>query len=241
MLTNFFITKEATDKFFYELAKEYKKKTRFPLEIIIVGGGVIIINYSFRLMSQDIDALFNYKDDYVKQCIYKVAEKMHIPSDWLNDDFIKSDSYTPKIRQYSMFYKTYSQVLTVRLVEREYLIAMKLVAASTREYKYDHSDIVGVLKEEKNKGNPVTREEINSALMNLYGRLDIVSDEMFKKLDEMLSTEDLETLFNNAVERERQIREELTRLEQQGLVVRRSNIKEIVDMIKDRLFKESKK
>ena len=87
MFTKFVITKDNADSYFYEFAKEYKKKARVPIEIILVGGGAILLKYDFRIMSVDYDALFSYKDDYVKQCIYNVAEKLHIPSDWLNDDF----------------------------------------------------------------------------------------------------------------------------------------------------------
>lgn len=241
MFTNFSITKDNADSFFYELAKEYKKKTKFPLEIIVVGGGAIIIKYGFRLMSLDYDVLFSYKDDYVKQCIYNVANKLHIPSDWLNDDFIKSDSYTPKIRQYSTFYKTFSNILNVRLVEREYLIAMKLVSSSTREYKHDKSDIIGILIEEKKKGTPVSRQEIDTAIMNLYGKADVVSEAMYQNLDQMLSSKDLEDLYQKTVEREQRIREELTELEQQGMVVRRSNIADVVKTITERIDKETKK
>lgn len=242
MFTNFSISKDNADKFFYELAKEYKKKTKFPLEIVVVGGGAIIIKYGFRLMSLDYDVIFNYKDDYVKQCIYNVAEKLHIPSDWINDDFIKSDSYTPKIIQYSTFYKTFSNIVTVRIVEREYLIAMKLVSGSTREYKHDKSDIVGILLEEMKNNHSVTRQEINTAIINLYGSYNVISDKMYETLNTMLSLNqvELEQLYKDTVARESKIREELTKLEKGGLVVRRHNIKGVVDEIQAKLDTESK-
>ena len=70
MFTKFAITKENADSFIYEFAKEYKKKAKYPLEIILVGGGAILLKYNFRIMSLDYDGLFSYKDDYIKQCIY---------------------------------------------------------------------------------------------------------------------------------------------------------------------------
>ena len=235
MFTKFTITKENADLYFYELAKEYKKKTRFPLEIILVGGGAILLKYNFRIMSIDYDGLFSYKDDYVKQCIYNVAEKLKIPSDWLNDDFIKSDSYTPKIRQYSTFYKTYSNLINVRVVEREYLVAMKLM--SGRHYKHDLSDIVGIIMEENNK-NPITKRDVETAITNLYGEDAHISDEMNVFLDSVFNNPDLATLYDQISNQEQTIRNELTVLEQEGVAVRRSNIKDVVKMIEDKLNKK---
>lgn len=54
---------------------------------------------------------------------------------------MKTASYTPKLRYYSKYYKTFSNVLTVRTVTAEYLVAMKL--KSGRKYKNDLSDVVG--------------------------------------------------------------------------------------------------
>lgn len=235
MFTNFSITKENADYFIYEFAKEYRKKAKLPIEIILVGGGAILLKYSFRIMSLDYDALFSYKDDYVKQCIYNVADKLHIPSDWLNDDFVKSDSYTPKLKQYSNFFKTYLNIVNVRIVEREYLVAMKIM--SGRHYKHDLSDIVGIIMEEQNI-KPITKEEIFTALFNLYGKDVQIGDEMKEFIDRIFSTNDLKELFTQLSEKEQNIRGELTKLERDGMVVRRSNVKDVVKMIEDKLDKK---
>ena len=235
MLTNFIITKDNADHYFYELAKEYKKKARFPLEIVLVGGGAILLKYDFRIMSIDYDALFSYKDSYVKQCIYSVAEKLDIPIDWLNDDFINSNSYTDKIKQYSTFYKTYSNVINVRVVEREYLVAMKIM--SGRHYKHDLSDIVGIIMEEKDK-RPITKEEIQIALINLYGKDVQISNEMKELIEKIFNTDDLRTLFNQLSERERMIRDEIITLEKGGAVIGQSNVNEVVKIIEEKLNKK---
>ena len=62
---------------------------------------------------------------------------------WINTDFMKTTSYTPNLVQYSRYYKTFSNILQIRTISAEYLVAMKLM--SYREYKNDKSDIVGVL------------------------------------------------------------------------------------------------
>lgn len=61
MLSNDTITftKNNLDTYLKELAKEYKKLggKRIPAEIILVGGASVLINYGFREMTTDIDAL----------------------------------------------------------------------------------------------------------------------------------------------------------------------------------------
>ena len=54
----FELTKKNLDLYLKEVAKEYRKLNRNGMhaEIIIVGGGSILINYSFRLSTTDIDA-----------------------------------------------------------------------------------------------------------------------------------------------------------------------------------------
>ena len=77
----------------------------------------------------------------------------------------------------SVYYKTYSNILTVRTVAAEYLIAMKLL--SGRKYKYDLSDIAGILTEHQKNGKPITREAVDKAVITLYGdwsRIPVDSD-----------------------------------------------------------------
>lgn len=240
MSTKFSITKENADLYLYEFAKEYKKKTRVPLEIVLVGGVAIILKYNFRIMSMDYDVLFDHRDSYLKQCINNIADKFDLPTDWLNDDFKKSDSYSPKLYQYSRYYKTYRNVVNVRIVDREYLLAMKLVAG--RNYKHDLSDIVGILIEEKNNNNPVSKEEIYTALMNLYGTTDIVSDEMKQFLDDIYAQKDLEQFFNETVDDEIAVRTEMMRISNSGPgAIPRGHFKDVANEVKKRILSEKKK
>ena len=52
-------TKEKLDCYLKELAKQFRKKngTRMPAEIILIGGASILINYGFREMTYDMDAI----------------------------------------------------------------------------------------------------------------------------------------------------------------------------------------
>lgn len=158
-----------------DLKKTYGRKT--VIEIVVVGGASIALNYSFRQGTTDIDALVSDGVFSIKESVYRVAEKMGLPDDWINNDFIKTSSYSRKLIGCSSYYKTFNQVLEVRVIKDEFLIATKLVSA--RKYKYDLSDIVGIISE-----NPsITKEMIESAVTLIYGDKAYVKDEMWEFLD----------------------------------------------------------
>ena len=149
-------TKENLEGYLKELAKEYRKRGHgAPAEMILVGGASVLINYGFRASSYDIDASYD-SPAIMKEAINAVGDKFGLPNGWVNDDFKKTASYTPKIVQYSEYYKTFSGVLQIRTVRSEYLVAMKLV--SGRQYKKDLSDIAGIVYEQQMAGKPLTYE-----------------------------------------------------------------------------------
>ena len=144
-------TIENLDYYLNELAKDYAKLTKrnkVPIEIVIVGGASILINYEFRNSTNDVDAIINW--GFLDQSIKNISQKFDLEKNWLNSDFIKTRSYTPKLMEFSTFYKCFKKILNVRTVKSEYLIAMKMV--SGRVYKNDLSDIVGILLAEHQKG-----------------------------------------------------------------------------------------
>lgn len=148
-------TKENIDLYLKDLAYEYRKmsKQRVPTEIILVGGASILINYGFRNMTSDIDAII-HSASLIKEAINHVGERYNLPAGWLNQDFVMTQSYSSTLIRISKYYKTYFGVLTVRTVDAEYLIAMKL--KSGRQYKSDLSDIIGILSEHSKHNKPIT-------------------------------------------------------------------------------------
>ena len=160
--------KDNLDLFLKELAKEYKKLAggNMPAEIILIGGAAVIENYGFRDMTTDIDAVINAASA-MKDAINRVGDRFDLPNGWLNADFQKTGSYSRKLFQYSSFYRTFNQVLNVRVVTGEYLIAMKLRAF--RQYKNDLSDMIGILTEHEKRGDPMTLDRIEKAVTDLYG------------------------------------------------------------------------
>ena len=200
-------SKELLDRVFSEIAKQLKKRLvgkRFSYEIIIVGGASILLNYSFRSSTLDIDCL-DVNDALMNDIINNVSEKYKLPTGWINTDFTKTNSYTPKLIQYSSFYKSYSNdSLIIRTVKDQYLIAMKMVAA--REYKHDYSDIFGIIKENKD----LSFEQIEKAIINLYGSTEKVSDEMINFVKTLLTSNSF--TFEDIEKKEEDYRDEILKI-----------------------------
>ncbi len=165
--TNTF-TKENLNTYLSELAKQYRKLNgkSVKAEIILVGGAAVLANYDFRDMTTDVDALIQATSS-LKDAINIVGDKYNLPNGWLNADFTRTASYSMKLVQHSQYYRTFSNVLQVRTVNAEYLVAMKLM--SGRQYKHDLSDVIGILVEHLEKGSPLTLADIEKAVMELYG------------------------------------------------------------------------
>lgn len=187
-------TRENLDYYLKELAKEFRRRNgkTTPAELILVGGAAILANYGFREMTYDIDAVI-IASSAMKEAIHAVGDRFNLPNGWLNTDFKTTRSYSPKLAQYSKYYRTYSNVLNVRTISAEYLIAMKLM--SGRRYKKDLSDIIGILSEQKRMGETLTYRQIDCAVNNLYGGWENISEYAVRFLRAALESDNLEELF----------------------------------------------
>ena len=188
------LTKENLDIYLRELGKQYRKLVgkNVPAELTIVGGAAVLICYGFRDMTNDIDAVVQ-AGSAMKEAADIVRDKYGLSNSWLNSDFIHTASYTDKLAFYSTYYKTFSNVLTVRVVEREYLISMKLM--SGRIYKNDISDIIGILLSERNKENGISLENIIDASEKLYGRWENIPERSRKCIESVFAGNGLDELY----------------------------------------------
>ena len=82
------IMKENAYQILKAFAKEYKKQYGIcsPAEIIIVGGGSILLNYGFREYTQDFDILVQSMNT-IKSVAYRVADMYNLPINWMNTFF----------------------------------------------------------------------------------------------------------------------------------------------------------
>ena len=192
----FELTKENINAYLLDVAKEYRRLggKKMPAEMIVIGGASILLNYGFRTMTNDIDAML-FAPSAMKEAINKVGDLRGLPRGWLNEDFRMTKSYSPALVRYSTYYKTFANVLEVRTIKAEYLIAMKLT--SMREYKHDYSDILGVLFQHKD----ITLERIEKAYSELYGDSPM-SESAHDLIVSALQCEDYEKAYRETAELE---------------------------------------
>jgi len=232
---NFFaLSKEKLDECLVELGKHFRKQynKKAEAEIILIGGASVLINYDFRNASTDADALIQ-ADASMKESINHVRDKFDLPHGWLNEDFRNTKSYTPKLRSVAVYYRTFSNVLKVMTIKDEYLIAMK--AMSGRRYKFDLSDIVGILWEHSKNDEPITRQMVDNAIALLYGEQEIPVASK-KLLDNIFSNGNYEGIYNEVRAQEQQTKEQLLEfVEKYPDTVTEDNTDEILDAIMRKL------
>ncbi len=227
-------TKENLDTYLKELAKEFRRLNgkSMPAEIVLVGGAAILTNYGFRDMTTDIDAVIHAASS-MKDAINHVGDKFDLPNGWLNADFMHTGSYSPKLDEFSVYYKSFYGVLSVRTIAAEYLIAMKL--RSGRKYKNDLSDVIGILAEHEKKGTPITFEKIDMAVNNLYGGWDSFPEDSKPFIEDALNNGDFENVYASVKNDEIESKDILIGFEKDYTgVAKESNINDILKTLKEK-------
>lgn len=231
-------TKENLDSYLKELAKEFRRLNgkAMPAEIVLVGGAAILTSYAFREMTTDIDAVIRASSS-MKDAINHVRDKFGLPNGWLNDDFTRTSSYSPRLDEFSVYYKSFYGVLTVRTVAGEYLIAMKLF--SGRKYKNDLSDVIGILAEHEKRGMPICLDSINKAATELYGGLNAFPEDSRAFIEAALKNGDFESVYASVKNDELESRDILIGFEKNyPNVAKESNVDEILKTLRSKKNKE---
>jgi len=230
-------TKENLDIYLKALAKDYRKRggKSMPAEIILVGGAAILTNYGFRDMTSDIDAVIHAASS-MKDAINHVGDLFDLPNGWLNADFMNTGSYSPKISEFSVYYKTFYDVLIVRTIAAEYLVAMKL--RSGRRYKNDLSDIIGILAEHEKRGQAITFDMIDKAVCELYDGWDGFPEDSMLFINDALKNGDFENVYKSVKDDEIESKDILIGFEKDyPNVVKKSNVDDILRILKSKLGK----
>lgn len=232
---NIEFTKDNIDLYLKELSKEYRKRSGKDMraEIILVGGASVLINYGFRQMTTDVDAMYEAASS-MKDAIGFVANKYDLPSDWLNTNFIKTESYTNKLRSFAKKYKTYSNIVDFYTVDAEYLVAMKL--RSGREYKNDLSDIIGILAEHHKHNNEISLHNIKNAARDLYGSWEKIPENSRQFIENAYKKGEFEETYNSIKKQEELNKNVLLEFEDKyPRAVNTSNINEILEKLKSQI------
>lgn len=214
-MSEYSINKENINTYLYELAKQVRKmyKPSGKIELVLVGGASILVNYGFRDMTRDIDALMS-AGSLIKDASVAVGEKYGLPNGWINSDMMHTGSYSEKLYEHSTYYKTFCNCIEVRTVSSEYLVAMKL--CSGRSYKRDMSDIIGIIQEHKDAGEPLTLEKIRNAVSELYGSWDVLQDGSRDFIENTIFDEDNDMPpYDAVVDEENNIKQALQKFEEE--------------------------
>ena len=195
------ITLDNLNKYLKDLGKEFRRLngTKTGGEIVLIGGAAILAKYGFRDSTYDVDAII-VASSAMKDAINRVRDKHGLPHGWLNTDFMQTSSYSEKLLEVCVFYRTFSNILTVRTVAAEYLLAMKL--RSGRQYKNDLSDVVGILWEHQKKNEPLSREAVEKAFVLLYGVDELIPETSRILLDTVFTDGNYEALYQSTRENE---------------------------------------
>lgn len=228
------INKDNINFLLNEVAKEYKKEygRHSNIEIVLVGGAAVLAKYNFRYASGDID-MTSTAASVIKEVANRVGDRLNLPNGWLNNDFVKTDSFSHKIYEHSKYYKEFAQVLTVRVVSDEFLIAMKLKAG--RSYKNDISDIVGILAENQTNGKPISFERIDNAMQELYGGWDGISNDLISFVQNATQSDSLDQLYNDVAAKEIYNRDTVLKFAD---TEEKSQIKEFIEEISKQMIEE---
>jgi predicted nucleotidyltransferase len=224
-------TKDNIENYIKQFSKEFRKLNgdKMPAEIVLVGGAAILLKYNFRKSTKDVDAII-LTSSVINDAINITGEKYNLPNDWLNSDFKNTNSYSDKLFEISRHYKTFSNVLEVRTIDAEYLIAMKLM--SGREYKNDLSDISGILHEHKINNKEIKIEDIKKAASYLYGEWNNIPEKSRNLIETIFNKGDYEKTYNETIDYEEKTKGKLIEFDEKYPdFIKNSNINEILDII----------
>ena len=232
------ITKENAYPILKAFAKEYKKQngTSVQIEVVIVGGGSILLNYGFRETTQDFD-IMTQSMGVIKNVSHRIADLYNLPDNWLNTDFMRTASYSDYLREVSKHFCSFNNgSLEFRTVNGEYLIAMKMVSA--REYRNDISDVVGILIYMKEESEDFSMERIDHAIDFLYGkRENVVKEDVYNKVTKYTewSATELKKEYDILTQMESQTEHELKDIKDKyPEVVKEESIDKIIEGLRKR-------
>ena len=231
------ITRDNALDIIKQFAKEYRKELgKAPAEIIIVGGGSIMLNYKFREATQDFDVILNAASG-IRDVIKRFADEQGLPRDWMNTDFIKTDSYSDILSEVSKHYSSLNNgTLEIRTVSGVYLIAMKLRA--NRDYRNDISDAIGVLIEERKLGNAISYADIDNAYDKLY------MTEIPEKLAVTMrlicdkQTDELQAYYDMQNKMELEVGDKIITYINEGANINTKNVDEVTAKIREKMKKQ---
>ena len=114
-------------------------------EVCLFGGTVMVLAFTARLTTRDVDALFQ-PTTIIRELARRIADDLHLSADWLNDGVkgflsTRHETTTGNLPQFPH--------LRLTMPVPEYLLAMKCMAArlgGTADEPSDLADIVFLIR-----------------------------------------------------------------------------------------------
>ena len=145
-----------------ELAKRMRKTFRdVDINIYVVDGASLTLLCDFRESTFDIDVAKNC-NMYFRDIALTMEEEFDLNHNWINNDFMFSKSFSPKLVNYIERTYTFSNYIHYHFVKPACIAAMKCLAL--RFTRNDLSDIVNVVLYED------TLDSIVEIFKDLYNR-----------------------------------------------------------------------
>ena len=111
---------------------------------------------------------------------------------------------------------------------------------SGREYKYDRSDIIGVLWEQEKIGDPLTLERIKKAIVDLYDSYDVMTFDMKRFVEQAIQNGDYGTLYKRVRQYEDENKEYLIEYqEEKPNVINGDNVSDILAALREKKRKDN--
>ena len=191
------LSKDNLDSLFEKLSEKYSEfGGTEPIKIYLVGGTAIMSRFQYRQSTLDADAFFPKTESLLKASAW-VAEHENLPSDWLNDAFVGTNSFSQVIFCKMDLYKEYGNgLISVYRLPAVYMIAMKM--RSNRPTGGDLDDVLKMIAEIRHLGGKIAMTEIEDAYIDLYGEgFGPLNAFFVKELEEItsLSDEEVEELY----------------------------------------------
>ncbi len=110
-------------------------------EACLFGGTVMVLAFTARLTTKDVDALFQ-PAAAVREAARRIADEAHLPADWLNDGVkgFVSARHETTLRNLPQFPN-----LRLTMPVPEYLLAMKCMAARLGGITGEQSDVADIV------------------------------------------------------------------------------------------------
>ena len=106
---------------------------------------------------------------------------------------------------------------------------------SGREYKFDRSDVIGILWEQEKKGDIISLERIKKAVADLYGSYDVLTDDIKEFVEKAIQNGDYEKMYARVRRVETENKAILLEYrEEKPEVVTKDNVHDIIKALRKR-------